>query len=299
MYISDSLIQNNRLLNDDGGAIDNSDTLIITDTQIIGNYAADDCGGIYNSGMMTLTRVTIEGNEATNGGGICVRSGDSALINESSIRNNIASVNGGGIYISTNSTLTLTNSTIYSNTAVQAGGIFNDGGMATVSNSTISGNRADQDSAIMQIGTITPTMLLEHVTIVSNTAVLTDTAIGIYTGTITISNSIIANNATANCVVSGGMLLSGGYNLEDGDSCGLSAAGDITNTNPMLGPLADNGGPTWTYALSLGSPAIDVIPTGLCTAAADQRGEKRPSGSGCDSGAYERQFQIYLPIIMK
>jgi len=290
MYISDSLIQNNRVLDDDGGAIDNSDTLIITDTQIIGNYASDDCGGIYNSNTMTLTRVTIEGNEADNGGGLCVRHGDSAVISESSIANNIASVNGGGIYLSNSSSLTLTNSMVYSNTAVQAGGLYNDGGTAVIANSTISGNWADQDSAIMQDGT-TSVMALAHTTLVSNTAAITDTAIGIYSGTLTISNSIVAHNGALNCALSGGVFISDGYNLEDGDSCGLNAAGDITNTNPMLGPIANNGGNTWTHALLVGSPAINAGDPAyaVLTGDYDQRGVgyARVVNGRLDIGAYE------------
>ena len=56
----------------------------------------------------------------------------------------------------------------------------------------------------------------------------------------------------------------------------------------MLSPsLADNGGPTKTHALVPGSPAFDLIPPGSCTVTADQRGEPRPQGAGCDAGAYE------------
>jgi autotransporter family porin len=63
----------------------------------------------------------------------------------------------------------------------------------------------------------------------------------------------------------------------------------------MLGPLADNGGPTPTHALLSGSPAIDRIPVEDCVDAdglpvtEDQRGEPRPAGDGCDVGAFEVQ----------
>jgi hypothetical protein len=55
----------------------------------------------------------------------------------------------------------------------------------------------------------------------------------------------------------------------------------------MLGPLQDNGGPTFTQALLPGSPAIDAIPLVDCTLTEDQRGVARPNGNGCDIGAYE------------
>jgi hypothetical protein len=63
------------------------------------------------------------------------------------------------------------------------------------------------------------------------------------------------------------------------------------NTSPIdsrLGPLADNGGPTRTHALLLGSPAIDAASTPICPTT-DQRGVLRPQGPACDIGSYERQ----------
>jgi hypothetical protein len=93
-------------------------------------------------------------------------------------------------------------------------------------------------------------------------------------------------------------MTSKGYNLSSDSTCNFSGAGDLNNTNPMLGPLQNNGGPTATMALLSGSPAIDAgNPTG-CTDGqghllkTDQRGRPRPDTediSGCDMGAYERQ----------
>jgi hypothetical protein len=84
---------------------------------------------------------------------------------------------------------------------------------------------------------------------------------------------------------------------------GDGTGSDITNTNgnqvgnvppnsspidPRLGPLVDNGGPTRTHALLLGSPAIDAASTPDCPTT-DQRGVLRPQGAACDIGSYERQ----------
>jgi hypothetical protein len=55
-----------------------------------------------------------------------------------------------------------------------------------------------------------------------------------------------------------GPVASGGHNIDSDGSRGLTAAGDMPNTDPLLGPLADNGGPTLTHALLPGSPAIDA-----------------------------------------
>ena len=114
-------------------------------------------------------------------------------------------------------------------------------------------------------------------------------------GTATLQNTIVANNSAGNCFNS---VTSNGYNLSSDGSCDFDGPGDLNNTNPMLGPLQNNGGPTQTMALLPGSPAIDAgNPTG-CTdnlghlLKTDQRGDPRPNiedTGGCDMGAYERQ----------
>jgi len=78
----------------------------------------------------------------------------------------------------------------------------------------------------------------------------------------------------------------GGYNLSSDASCNFAAPGSLNNTDPKLGPLADNGGPTPTHALLMGSPAIDAADPSSCPHT-DQRGAPRPSGLACDIGAYE------------
>lgn len=94
------------------------------------------------------------------------------------------------------------------------------------------------------------------------------------------------------------MLTSNGHNLSSDDTCNFKNAGDLNDTDPKLGPLQDNGGPTQTMALMSESPAIDAGNPSGCTdgqahlLTADQRGEARPDkedSSGCDIGAYESQ----------
>ena len=76
------------------------------------------------------------------------------------------------------------------------------------------------------------------------------------------------------------------YNLEDANTCGFSPATNLVDTDPKLGPLQDNGGPTQTRALAADSPAIDYVKinTGVIV---DQRGFTRPVGPWADIGAYE------------
>ena len=68
-------------------------------------------------------------------------------------------------------------------------------------------------------------------------------------------------------------------------ACAL-AAGDRTAADPMLGPLADNGGPTWTHMPAVGGPAVDSGDP-AAAGAMDQRGVTRPQGAGPDSGSVE------------
>jgi len=100
----------------------------------------------------------------------------------------------------------------------------------------------------------------------------------------TLKNTIIAYNSGGNC---SGAMASSGHNLEDANTCSLTAAGDLVNTDPILGPLADNGGPTWTHALLDGSPAINAGSGDCPPPAADQRGVARPQGAACDIGVFE------------
>jgi hypothetical protein len=84
------------------------------------------------------------------------------------------------------------------------------------------------------------------------------------------------------------VVTSGGYNLDSGDSCQFNRPGDLSNTDPRLGPLQDNGGPTQTEALMPGSSAIDAVGNEACPPpTTDQRGVTRPQGPRCDVGAFE------------
>ena len=89
----------------------------------------------------------------------------------------------------------------------------------------------------------------------------------------------VKEGRTANIVVSGG------HNLIQDDTCN-PVPSDLIFSDPLLGPLSDNGGSTWTHALLPGSPALDAGDDLACPAT-DQRGVTRPQGSHCDIGAFE------------
>jgi hypothetical protein len=118
-------------------------------------------------------------------------------------------------------------------------------------------------------------------------------------GTATVTNSIVSGGTPANCAVAPGKgaINSGGHNIDSGSTCGFGAAGDQPNTDPKLGALGSNGGPTETDALLAGSPAIDAA-GGCPPPATDQRGVTRPQGPACDVGAFEVAVQPGAPVVL-
>jgi hypothetical protein len=215
---------------------------------------------------------TASSSDAGIGGGL-LNYGASAFILNSTLSNNAAIGNpnsesglGGAIAnvsIGAGSAVHMEASTIADNDAGGGGGLAN-----LYAASSAGGGAA--------------AMSTEHSLVASNT----DLA-----GSPNCLNSIGAGTSTA------AVLTSGGYNLESADTCSFDATGDLTDTLPMIDPLANNGGPTLTMALIPGSKAIDRIPSNLCLVFTDQRGVARPQGPGCDIGAYEGQYHYaYLPV---
>jgi predicted outer membrane repeat protein len=246
-------------------------------------------GGIYNDrgATLTVTDSTFSGNTATDyGGGIFNYDGTLTVTNSTFSGNTTESV-GGGIYNYTGP-LTVTNSTFSGNTADSGGGIFNFGAL-NVTNSTFSGNTATSGGGIFNQGPLTVT----NSTFSGNSAVLTGG--GIYSNSrdpaAFLMSTIVAGNPGGDCA-GPYPVGDGGYNLSSDASCGFSAASNsLPSTDPLLGGLSNNGGPTQTMLPGPGSPAIDKTPsnTNGCgtTIATDQRGITRPQGTNCDIGAVE------------
>jgi hypothetical protein len=256
-----------------GGGIYNSGTLTINQSTVSGNSADDGWGGgiiNYQHATLTINKSTITGNSAGylygEGGGIM--NVGTVTINKSTITGNSARY-GGGCYNYYSAALTINNSTISANSAGYdgGGGIVNQGGTVTINNSTSSGNGAYDGASI------------------DNT----------YDGTVALQNSIVANSLPGgNCA---GLISSNGYNLSSDDTCNFTGPGDMNKTDPKLGRLKDNGGPTQTMRLLEGSPAIDAGNPAGCTddkgklLETDQRGWLRPDKQSgrCDIGAFEKQ----------
>ncbi len=292
-----------------GGGIYNFSTLIVNDSTFSGNFAInfDGGGGIYNSSTMTVNNTILSGNTAAKGGGI-TNSGNATLTSVTLSGNTVTSI-GGGIYNGAG-TLTLNKSTVSGNSATNfggaGGGIFSFS-ILTVTNSTISGNSATNSGHGGGIDTGGVANLTD-VTLSGNNANLGGGILseGSFTLTVTLMNTILAQGSVGgNCYKAGGAPIeSNGYNLSSDGSCTtyLNQTGDLNNTNPQLGPLSNNGGPTLMHALLPGSPAIDRIPFGTngcgTTIPTDQRGAHRPIGATCDVGAYEAGY-LFLPLILR
>lgn len=199
---------------------------------------------------------------------------------------------GGAIanMLASQGTLVLKNSTLVGNAAsfpagdpgllAVGGAIAAYGGKLTVDNCTLSGNTGAGGTDGYQANGI------------------------IASSDMGIKNTILANDPSGfNLAVfdpDHDMLTSYGGNLCTDNGGGfLSDPTDRINTNPLLGPLADNGGPTWTCALLAGSPAIDAASaTDIAgdPVTTDQRGTPRPQGAGSDIGAFERVWQNHAPV---
>lgn len=293
----------------------------LSDVQVLNNSSGGEGGGIYNTGPMTLDHVTVTGNSsAINGGGIY---NDAAMRMTDSQIGTLSAPNqandGGGLFETGFHTTQIERSAFVGNSASSGGAIAGRRMVfEVISRSTIADNTAtDGGAGIMTNGRAE----LINDTVADNTvsgkvgkagaglsgfgpASQQPAGGAANAANFSLVNTIVANNTYAgtpatllNCGGKGegdpaARFYSMGYNMEDGNTCGFTAAGDHSDVNPQLGPPADNGGPTLTMALLSGSPAVDAGDSALCPNE-DQRGQMgRADGNvdgvfQCDIGAYE------------
>jgi CSLREA domain-containing protein len=306
-----------------GGGIYNTTggMLTLTNCTVSGNRDQGSGGGIHNRGTLALSNSTVSGNTGSLfGGGISNETGATLTMTNSTISGNTTfgmGVAGGGIF--NRGTLTLTNGTVNDNiaqdqgsiTGSQGGGIYNLGTLTLV-NATISGNvvsgptSAGAGGGVFNVATLT----LTNSTVSGNSApnggggLFNDGSAGVITN---LKNTIVANNTISSGT---GPDLKGTFNSQDfnliGNTSGATFTGttghNITNMDPLLGPLANNGGLTMTRALLPGSPAInagsnanlpldtfDLDGDGNTSEPlpVDQRGVPRIANTTVDIGAFE------------
>ena len=241
-------------------------------------------GGIYNNaGSVNVTNCTFFGNSATGGRG---GNGGDGILNFSAGNGGAGGLASGGGVSTLAGTLRVVNSTFVSNSC--AGG--NGGNRGTGgTGGGVDGNGGDASGGAVDNNGVTVDLI--NATLFGNGCTggignangnrlggnLRNT-----TGLVTLKNTIVANSSSGTNAF--GTITDGGNNISSDLSCNFTNAGSLNNTNPRLGPLADNGGATLTMALLQNSPAIDAGNSAV-SLPTDQRGVARYGAS--DIGAFE------------
>jgi hypothetical protein len=231
--------------------------------------AAGDGGGILvEAGTLTLADSTVTGNQTmgtAEGSGI--QASGSLTVSRSTISFNSGptSNRGGGIGFAGGGTLQVLDSTLAHNT-LQSGGLgaavyVNSAGSVAFTNDTLDLDNAGATGSVLDLnGGSFPVM---------------------------IANTIVAGGSSGSCSRMPATSPSQGGNIDDQNLCKFTASTDHPSTDPKLGPLQDNGGPTDTQLPAVAGPPIEAGVDAACPAT-DQRGVPRPQGPHCDSGAVER-----------
>lgn len=257
-------------LRNPGGAILNRGSLTVTDAVFTDNHtqaiANSEGGAIHSEGVLAVERSTFSGNTV----GV----------------NITASAMGVGGAINATGPTSVTTSTFDGNLAYSGGAIASFGGL-TVTNSTFHGNTASSGAAAIEAVTLTIT----NSTIAANIAATFALRIGT---TAAIANTSISGtvpftlSAPSDCYLyDGATITTDDHNLIEDGSCPTGSASRLSG-DPLLGALADNGGPTQTMLPGVGSPLIDAGSKSACPST-DQRGESRFAtiANPCDIGAVE------------
>ncbi|MEL7472133.1 MAG: right-handed parallel beta-helix repeat-containing protein [Planctomycetota bacterium] len=262
--------------------------------------------GVLNTGALLLESVVISQGGARSGFGGGVQNGASGTL---TLMDSVVTGNTNGGVVN-RGFMTILRSTIHDNEVAGDGGGVWSSGVLTLTNSTVSGNRAQGRGAglffvSLVVNATDPETMISGSTIAFNQAAAAGNAtdgagVFIERGRVRLTGSIVAGNTSGVSMAPSDILgVPGiGLPLEPGSSFNLvqdagsagglmaSVAGNLVGVDPMLAPLADNGGVTPTHALLAGSPAINAgDPSPTLTG--DQRGVGRPRGPAADIGAFE------------
>src|SRR3954470_4411794 len=287
-------------------------TLRIADSTLTGGNASgiglsSDGGNLcVVGGTLILERSTLAKGQAGSGGGLYLQAltGDST-ISSTTISGNEGDITGGGIAVSSPGvTVTIDSSTISGNTVGLpspsppvsfGGGVYLANGDLRVVNSTLSGNHATGWGGGIFAG---GSLLLRLTTVTGNTAGRDGGTILVGGSQSTLDHAIVANGAPEDLgalpFTAPPAMVTANYSLiEAPGGVLLAGAHNLIGVDPLLGPLANNGGLTQTHLPLPGSPAIDAgdpaIPSPPPT---DQRGFQRIVGPAVDLGAVEAGAQI-------
>jgi hypothetical protein len=283
----------------------------LKNSTVTGNQASESGAGISaDSGTANAVATVIITNSIVSNNQVQSSSPSPIGVQPSSDRSKVvaSSLRGAGIYVSGVSVLTVADSTISGNgrttDTAYGGGIFvNLGASATLSNTTVSGNasRCGGSGIHLQGTNSQPTTFSAQNSTVANNINGSEGLFcygsgGLarfgYGGSITLNNTIMAGNGLSGndrdifSPVSD-ITMSGANNLIRNVSSTVTFTNAPLTSDPLLGPLQNNGGATFTHALLSGSPAIDA--GGSTSLTNDQRGTgfQRVVGSAVDIGAFE------------
>jgi len=283
------------------GVLTTDETLILTDVSISGNEAEARGGGLTqtDSGRVTLVNSTVVANRslAGSGGGIANTSNGQIRLDGCTVAGNQAAAHGGGLYFFNGGGLEVERSTISGNAALtgRGGGVYFFGASAgglIVQNSTLSGNSATMHGGGVALRNFTGQLDARFCTITGNQSAVGG---GIWQGgsgfgTVDLLGTILADNSaqTGIDLASDRAVRLQFSVIGQGDGSPLVDAGNNLPFGAalLLGPLADNGGPTKTHALMPGSAAINEGGSGGGLTV-DQRGQARVAGLAADIGAWE------------
>ncbi len=268
---------------------DSSEHVSISGVAITGGGGVDEGGGIFAAGTLRLTNASVVGNRSNATGPTSNEGGGIFINNHGNLRN--VTISGNVAALATGNSF-----------GPQGGGVFDNGSpISSFVNVTISGNLAlgagAQGGGVFYNADPNSTTYT-NVSLVGNSVSGSGSEGGgiFVNDQLTLKNTIVALNrvgaSIGNCELND-TLHSAGHNLAEGTDCALGGTGDLQSTNPLLGALADNGGPVNTRALLAGSPAIDAGALGC--PATDARGVARPQGASCDIGAFEAAAVVTPP----
>ncbi|UXI69032.1 choice-of-anchor Q domain-containing protein [Tahibacter amnicola] len=305
--ISNSRFSNNQAAHHGGAAYLRAVTMEIAGSRFDTNQGATSPSGVGGSAgggavrligakltaVTTITSSVFSNNTTANGaGGALSMNVGTAMLDKVQATGNSAGLTGGAISAYAIA-LGVTNSTLAGNTATGSGGgiDFVISGGLTLTNATISGNTSTSgNGGGIQSGSGT-TLALTAATVVGNTA-STGGGVSRQGTAATVRNSIVANNNAPSGPDLSGAFTPNASLIRNGSGATLSAGnGNLpAGTDPLLGPLAVNGGPTLSMMPGTSSPVLnagDTTTSGL--PGTDQRGLARIAGGRIDIGAVERQ----------
>ena len=285
----------------------NANARLAVNNSVFDGNSSDFMGGAIlnfstsHSANLTVSNCIFTNNSAENGGGMVNYVGFdgavTATVNDTTFTGNSAALGRGGAIhndsVAGSATMRVSNCTITNNSAnFYGGGVANSGRSLEISNCTLTGNSAAGSGGGIYTEYGGAEVHISNCTLSGNSADFHGS--GIYTqpeASVAITNTILKTGASGENLYGG--IISHGHNLSNDAAGGdnshgpgglLNQPGDIRNTDPQIGPLADNGGLTKTMALLPNSPAINAGNDAVAPPR-DQRGYLRSGTS--DIGAFE------------